>query len=82
MTTRLWWFPAKQVAWNEGNYKQRAIKNNCPLFVWQNQGNFIQSVIKTKTASFNIFLNAGRICIASAIKNLLLNDQFNLPLTE
>ena len=46
MTTRLCWFPTKE------KLGTRAITNicnlyicNCPLFVWQNQDTFMQSVI-------------------------------------
>ena len=45
MTTRLVWFPVKKEAWNEAITNSGQLQNNCPLFVWQNQDNFMQSVI-------------------------------------
>ena len=32
-------------AWKEGNYKRQELQNDCLLFVWQNEDNFMQSVI-------------------------------------
>ena len=45
MTTRLVWFPAKKRTGTRAITNSGQLQNNCPLFVWQNQGNFMQSVI-------------------------------------
>ena len=45
MTTRLGWFPTKKRPGTGAITNSGHLQNNCPLFVWQNQGNLMQSVI-------------------------------------
>ena len=49
MTTRLVWFLAKKRPGTRAITNSRQLQNNCPLFVWQNQGNFMQNVISLVT---------------------------------
>ena len=45
MKTRLGWFSAKKRPGTRAITNSGQLQNNCPLFVWQNQDNFMQSVI-------------------------------------
>ena len=52
MTTRLGWFSAKKRSGTRAITNSGQLQNNCPLFVSQNQGNIMQSVINKNIVLF------------------------------